>query len=227
MTAIQKSTFKFLKALAKNNNRDWFNENKPTYVEEHEKMIVFAEELLGRMNEHDNIETPTGKKSLMRIYRDVRFSKDKSPYKKHFGGGFRRATVHLRGGYYYHIEPGNTFVGGGFWGPNKDDLKRIRDAFSEDHEEIRRILNDKTFIETFGELKGDGVKTAPKGFDKEHPAIDLIRKKQFIISKSFTDKEVHSDDFMDEVVQTFKNMRPFLDFMSEVLTTDGNGVPIY
>ena len=227
MTQIKASTFNFLKDLEKNNNRDWFTENKMRYQAEHEEMISFADALLSKMNEHDVIETPTGKKSLMRIYRDVRFSKDKSPYKIHWGGGFRRASEQRRGGYYYHIQPGGqSFIGGGFWAPNKDDLQRIREEIATDATELREIIADPTFVSTFGTLDGEQLKTSPKGFDKEHPEIDLLRYKQFIFGRNFTDKEVLSPDFLDEANKTFQAMRPFFDFMSDVLTTDSNGESI-
>ncbi|MCB0410019.1 MAG: DUF2461 domain-containing protein, partial [Flavobacteriales bacterium] len=190
MSTITKQNFEFLKALEKNNNRDWFNENKATYEKCHNEVIAFADALLVEMKKHDNIETASGKRSLMRIYRDVRFSKDKSPYKTNWGGSFTRATKLLRGGYYYHIQPGNCFLGGGFWGPNVDDLLRIRKDIDANPNELRKIINSKSFKETFGELQGDQLKTAPKGFDKDHEAIDLLRYKQFLIGKSFTDKEV-------------------------------------
>ena len=223
---ISKTTLQFLKDLAKNNNRPWFNDNKERYIAAHENMIEFAEALIDEMSHHDNLVPMTGKKSLFRIYRDIRFSKDKSPYKINFAGGLKRATKWLRGGYYYHIEPGNSFVGGGFWGPNPADLKRIRDEIAADDKPLRKIIADPTFKKTFGSLKGDTVKTAPKGFSKDHPAIDLIRHKQFLVSRAFTDKEVTSPNFVHELVQAFRNMRPFFDYMSDVLTTDANGVPI-
>jgi uncharacterized protein (TIGR02453 family) len=172
------------------------------------------------------IETPSGKKSLFRIYRDTRFSKDKIPYKTNWAGGFQRATKKRRGGYYFHIEPGNSFVGGGFWGPEPKDLKRIRDEFSYDAAPLRKILKSKSFIDTFGTLEGEKVKTSPKGFSADNPAIDLIKYKQFLLIKRFTDKEVLSDDFLKQVNDTLKKMRPFLDYMSEVLTSDENGVSI-
>lgn len=224
---ISQQNYEFLKKIKQNNNRDWFNDNKNSYLEAHENTIAFADELLKKMNQHDNIETPTGKKSLFRIYRDVRFSKDKSPYKSHWAGGFRRATEALRGGYYFHIEPGNTMVGGGFWAPNKEDLQRIREDIAMDAKPLRKILADKTFVNTFGELHGEQLKTCPKGFDKENPGVDLLRYKQFIVSKKFTDKEALSADFADMVNDTFKKMRPFFDYMSVSVTTDANGVPIY
>ena len=133
----------------------------------------------------------------------------------------------LRGGYYLHIEPGGSFVGGGFWEPNASDLNRIRKEFEMDDEEIRTIVADETFKKVFGGLKGEELKTAPKGFDKTHPAIDLIRKKQYLLTRNFSDIEVLAPNFQEEVLATFKAMRPFFDYMSEVLSTDLNGESIY
>ncbi len=227
MEAISKSTLTYLQELMKNNNRDWFAENKETYSKELEKMTQFSDSLLAKLNKHDTIETPNGKKSLYRIYRDVRFSKDKSPYKKHWGGSYKRATDQKRGGYYYHIEPGNkSFIAGGFWSPSKEDLLRIREEIAIDTEELRTIINAKGFIETFGKLEGEQLKTAPKGFPKDHEAIDLLRYKQFIFWRPFTDKEILADNFAEEADKTFKNMRPFFDYFSDVLTTDINGTPL-
>ncbi|MEO9533602.1 MAG: DUF2461 domain-containing protein [Crocinitomicaceae bacterium] len=226
MAIIQKSTFEFLNKLKKNNDRDWFNTNKKEYLSCHENMIGFAENLLSKMNEHDNIENQNGKKCLHRIYRDTRFSKDKTPYKTNFSGGFKRATQELRGGYYFHIQPGNCFLGGGFWGPNSEDLKRIREEIDLNADEFYSTLNSKTFKDTFGEIRGERLKTSPKGYDKDHPAIDLLQLKQFIVKKDFTDKEVLSESFADEANQVFKNMRPFFDFMSLTLTTNSNGESI-
>ena len=223
---ISKSNIEFLKLLKKNNNRDWFTANKERYTKEHEEVITFAEELLALANKHDVIDTPSGKKSLYRIYRDVRFSKDKTPFKSNWSGGFQRATKKRRGGYYFHIEPGNNLVGGGFFGPNPKDLKRIRDEFAYDPAPIRKILKSKSFKETFGTMEGSQVKTKPKGFNIDDPAIDLLRYKQFFLVRKFTDKEVLRPDFAKQVDATFKKMRPFFNYMSEVLTTDTNGVSI-
>jgi uncharacterized protein (TIGR02453 family) len=228
MSKVKLSTtnFDFLKQIKKNNNRDWFAEHKDRYLLELAQVEAFADGLLAEMNKHDEIETATGKKSLFRIYRDTRFSKDKTPYKSHWSGGFKRATKKRRGGYYFHIEPGNSFVAGGFWGPEPKDLKRIRDEFAYDAKAIRAILKSKAFVSTFGTIEGEQVKNAPKGFDISNPAIDLIRFKQLILKRDFTDKEVCADDFLKQVNDTFKKMRPFLDYMSEVLTTDENGVSL-
>lgn len=223
---ISKKDFKFLKDLKKNNYREWFNDHKDTYQESFENIQAFAKVLLAKMGQHDQLVPMTPKQSLHRIYRDTRFSKDKTPYKSHWGGSLKRDTKLLRGGYYYHIEPGNTFVAGGFWGPSSADLKRIRKEFEMDDTYIRKIIAAPNFQRYFGELLGDGVKTAPKGFSKEHPAIDLIRKKQFIVKHDFTDKQVLSADFTDQMVEVFKAMHPYFNYMSEVLTTDLNGVSL-
>ena len=166
------------------------------------------------------------KHSVFRIYRDVRFSKDKTPYKNNFSGYFRRATAHLRGGYFLNISPGNSYAGGGFYGPNATDLMRIRQEFEQDDSEIRAILNHPEFKATFGELLGEEVKTVPRGFDNNHGAIDLIRKKQFYVRRSFTDEEVLSPDFHQKVIHSYKVIRPYFDYMSDVLTTDLNGISL-
>src|SRR5215468_10357589 len=123
---ITNSTMGFLKKLSKNNNREWFNKNKNLYVAAHENVLAFVDALLFEMRRHDNIETRSAKESLFRIYRDVRFSKDKLPYKTYWAGHFKRATKKLRGGYYFQVEPGKTFVAGGFFSPNPADLLHIR-----------------------------------------------------------------------------------------------------
>lgn len=218
--SIPKEILTFFKKLEKNNNRDWFNEHKPEFKAIEATVKASYNHLGELMNTHDQIE----KIKIFRIYRDVRFSKNKLPYKTHFGGSFARKKPELRGGYYVHIQPNNeSFIATGFWDPSKEDILRIRKEFEMDDSEMRDILNDKTFKATWGNFTGDELKTAPKGFDKEHPAIDLIRRKQFIFVKKFTDKEVLADNFLDEVNKAFKNVRPFFDYMSDVLTTNLNG----
>ena len=221
--ALPASSLDFLRSLQENNDREWFNAHKEEYVLQKEIMENFAERLLAELNKHDVIDTPSGKKSLHRIYKDTRFSKVKIPYKNNWGGNFARATKQRRGGYYYHIEPGNSFIGGGFQGPSAEDLKRLRDEFSADPAPLRKILEDKSFVETFGQIKGDQLKTTPKGFSPDNEAIDLLRYKQFLLFKRFTDEEVLADSFLGEANHVFKKMRPFFDYMSEVLTTDVNG----
>ena len=220
---IPREALSFFKRLEKNNNRDWFNEHKKEFKEIEKEVKQFYNQLFQKLNEHDSIDNL----KLFRIYRDVRFSKNKDPYKTHFGGAYHRQKPALRGGYYLHIAPNNeSFIATGFWEPNKEDLFRIRKEFEMDDTEIRKILSQTTFKKTWGDFVGDEVKTAPKGFNKEHKAIDLIRKKQFIFTKKYNDEEVLNANFMKEVNTAFKNVRPYFDYMSDVLTTDLNGVSI-
>jgi uncharacterized protein (TIGR02453 family) len=222
MTTIAPTTFDFLRRLKKNNNREWFTAHKIEFQAVREEVISFFHTLTDRLKVHDDIE----KMKFFRIYRDVRFSKDKTPYKTHLAGHFVRATKRLRGGYYLHLKPGESFLAGGFWDPNKEDLLRIRKEFEMDSTEIRAIVGTPEFKQHFGELKGDRLKTAPPGFDKEDPNLDLIQMKQFIVTREFSDAEVLSADFLNEVDSSFRAMRPYFDYMSDVLTTDLNGVSL-
>ena len=223
---IEKSTYNFLKELSKNNNRDWFTKNKNRYTEAHENTIAFADALLVEMRKHDNTETSSGKESLFRIYNDIRFSKDKTPYKTYWAGHFKRATKKLRGGYYYQIGPGQTLAAGGFFMPNPEDLLRIRKDIDANFTEWKKMLKNKTLVKTFGNLQGEKVATAPKGFSRDNPAIELLRHKQFYFERNFSDKEMLDKNFLKELNQTFKNLRTYFDCMSELLTTDANGVSI-
>lgn len=218
-----KKAFEFLNQLKENNNREWFSKHKSEYDSVVKENKTLFNQIYNELQEYDQLKGI----HIFRIYRDVRFSKDQTPYKTNFGAGYSRSKPMLRGGYYIQLEPGNSFVGGGFWGPEAKDLLRIRKEFEISTTEIEKIISDKTFVKYFGELQGDSVKTAPRGFEKNHPAIDLIRKKQFVVMRKFTDKEVFSDSFQKEALQTLLAMRPFFDYMSEVLTTDLNGEPLY
>jgi uncharacterized protein (TIGR02453 family) len=216
---LQPSIFQFLRQLKENNNREWFASNKKAFQAEEQLAKAFFMAVNADLEKIDNLD----KMQVFRIYRDVRFSKDKSPYKNHFSVGFNRSKPLLRGGMYLHIEDNASFVGGGFWEPNAADLFRIRKEIAIDASELRAIIAEETFQKYFKILQGDELKTAPKGFDKTHPAIDLLRKKQFLLTRSFTNEQVLSPKFQTEVLDTFKAMRPFFDYMSDVLNTDLNG----
>lgn len=220
---IPNETFDFFKRLEINNNREWFNDNKKEFKEIEAEVKQAYNQLNLLLSEHDDID----KMKLFRIYRDVRFSKNKLPYKTHFGGSFHRRKPELRGGYYLHIQPNNeSFIATGFWEPAKEDLFRIRKEFETDDLEIREIINNKKFRNTWGEFVGDEVKSAPRGFSKDHKAIDLIKKKQFIFTKKYTDNEVISRDFLINVNNAFKEIRPYFNYMSDVLSTNLNGESI-
>ncbi|MBA6154451.1 DUF2461 domain-containing protein [Gelidibacter maritimus] len=222
-TAFSNNLLEFLKLLKENNDRDWFNEHK----KEFKKLEVDAKRNFNVLFEALNVHDDLDRLKNFRIYRDVRFSKNKAPYKTHFSGSFYRRKPALRGSYYLHIQPNNkSFIAVGFWDPSKEDLMRIRKEFEIDDEEIRAIINDENFRAIWGDMVGEELKTAPRGFDKEHKAIDLIRKKQFLFTKNYTDKEVVSPNFIVEVNASFKAVRPYLDYMSSVLTTNINGEPL-
>lgn len=222
MAQVPKSALDFLTDLKKNNNRDWFDQHKARFKDEEANLKEFYQSVLDQLNKTDIIE----KMKIFRIYRDVRFSKDKTPYNCHRSISFSRATERLRGGYYLRITPGETMMAGGFFQPNPADLLRIRKEFEIDASEIREIIEDENFKRLFGQLEGDEVKSAPRGFDKNHENIDLIRKKSFIVTRKFTDAEVVSPDFLRQLVDSYEGLRPFFDYMSEVLTTDLNGISI-
>ena len=219
MLAIPKDALTFFKALAQNNTREWFEPQKPRFKALEATVKAFSAELQEQLNTHDKVDAF----KVFRIYRDVRFSKNKTPYKTSFGISFHREKPTLRGGYYLHIQPGNNFIATGFWNPSKEDLLRIRKEMEVDADELREIMAQKDFKRVWGTLEGEELKTAPKGFSKEDPNIDLIRKKAYLFTKSYTDQEVVAADFFAKVNGDFQTVRPFFDYMSSVLTTDLNG----
>jgi uncharacterized protein (TIGR02453 family) len=221
---IMPATLRFLSDLEVHNEKPWFEANKVQYLAAHANMIAFADVLLERMRVHDRISTPSGAKSLMRIYTDQRFHKDKPPYAPRFGGRLVRTKPAYRGGYFYRIQPGDrSHVTCGFMGPVAEDLRLIRQDIDHDHATWRKILRSKDLRARFGELFGEEVATIPRGYRKDHPAADLLRKRQFLLRRTFTDKEVLAASFLDEVVTTFCTVRPWFDHMTAVLTSDGNG----
>ena len=217
---INKSTLTFLEELKQHNTRDWFTEHKKAYENARKEFSGLIDDVAQELNLTDVIEA----KKIFRINRDVRFSKDKSPYKKNLSGYFTRAGAARRGGYFISIEPGGkSVVGGGFYAPEKEDLLRIRKEFEMDATEIEKITSDKNFVKHFGVLRGDALKSAPRDFDKEHPNIKWINMKQHYAFREFSDKEILSSTFLKEVMSTYLAIRPFFDYMSDVLTTNLNG----
>ena len=223
MAAIQKSIFSFLNQLKTNNYRDWMTEHKKEY-QSNEKLL---KQFYGSVEASLNITDEISKLKVFRINRDLRFSKDKTPYNIHRSASFSRAGAHRRGGYYLRIEPGKSAMAGGFFSPEPVDLLRIRREFEMDTTEIRTILNQKEFKKAFqGFNQENQLKTAPRDFNKEDPNIDLIKLKNYFVVHHFTDDEVMSKDFEDQLMNHFLLLRPYFDYMSEVLTTDLNGVSL-
>ena len=219
---ISKDCLKFLNELSLNNNRDWFEANKATFNSHQSEVKAVLERVKEGLSETDIIE----KLKMFRIYRDVRFSKDKTPYKDYFSGSLSRMGQSLRGGYYIHLKPGDAFLAVGFWDPNKEDLFRIRKEIETDARDFHELLNNKSFKNIWGNFQGDTLKTAPKGFSKEHPEIGLLRRKNFVFVHPLKDSDICSENFIPNTVKAFEVSRPFLDLMSDILTTDLNGEPL-
>ena len=215
-------TFKFLKDLAANNNREWFQENKPRY-EGHVKVpaMGFITEfgpLLGKISKHFVADARPVGGSLFRIYKDTRFSKDKRPYKTHTGIQFRHSRgkdVHAPG-FYLHMEPRNVFAGIGMWHPDTAGLTKIRDAICEDPAAWKRVRKNKKFVEVY-EMGGDSLKRAPKGYDPDHPLIEDLRRKDFVAFTKLSQKAVTSPDLPKELAAIFKAGTPLVKFLCEAV----------
>ena len=223
MIIISKDTIDLLSDIRHNNNRTWFNDQKDRYQLAHQNVKNFLVELTARMGKYDSIE----KSKLFRIYRDVRFSKDKSPYNSHWSMSLGRAKPHLRGGYYLRLNPEGALLACGFWNPNAGDLAIIRGNIDQDAKRFRKAITHKKLVESFGLMHGETVKTAPKGYSKDHPDIDLLRHKQYIFTKEMRRNEMHESSFVKDVVEHFRSIRPFFDYMSDILGHDLNGRPLH
>lgn len=216
------SILKFLNDLNENNNREWFDQNRKVYEETKQKFLAITEMLNNEIRQFDDsmpLEDP--KKFMFRIFRDVRFSKDKRPYKTNYGSFIKPGGKNEPGGgYYIHLEPDSCFIGGGIYMPQGDVLKKIRTAIYEAPEELLEIINEKNFKKQYGSLWGDQLKTAPRGFPKDWEHIELLRYKSFIGSKTFTTDEVLSDNFLKKAVDAFKALYPLNRYLNDVLTLD-------
>ncbi len=203
-----KTVLSFLNDLKKNNTKEWFNENRKRYEESKEKMLFFTELLIQEVSKFDDeVSMLNPKDCLFRIFRDVRFSKDKTPYKTNMGSFITRGgRKSHRAGYYIHVEPGSSFVGGGVWCPMPDPLKAIRSEIYDNAEGFKEVINDKGFKKYYTGIMGEQLKTAPKGFPKDFEDIELLRHKSYAFGYNFDDKTVKSDDFVGNVVDAFKEL---------------------
>jgi uncharacterized protein (TIGR02453 family) len=211
---------KFLKAVTKNNNREWFEKNKPTYLEAKELFDDFLEALHKDLLKFDgSLAGLNPRKLAFRIYRDVRFSKDKRPYKTNMGAAFStRGKMEQEPGYYVHIEPGKSFIGGGLYMPDPANLAKIRQEIDYNAAKLLKILNDKKFKSYYGGLDDwDKLKTMPKGYGKDHPHIELLKNKSFTVTHKFTDAEVTNKNFPRNAAAAFKLMKPFNDYLAEAI----------
>ncbi|NNF02464.1 MAG: DUF2461 domain-containing protein [Bacteroidia bacterium] len=216
--SISKNTIKFLKDLKKNNNREWFNDNKSRYNDAKDDFTNFVAELIPGIAKFDKeIKDLDPKKCVFRIYRDVRFSKNKDPYKTNLGahmlpGG--RKTEHSRAGYYIHLEPGKSILAGGPYMPPGPWINAIRSEIDYNTKEFKKIINAASFKKYFGEIEGDKLKTAPKGYPKDHPEIELLKFKSYLAVHNLKDKDVVDAKFKKHAMTVFKAMQPFDKFLN-------------
>ncbi len=219
---ISKATMDFLKDLKINNNRDWFKMNRSRYDGAKLEFETFMDALIEDISKFDpSIAHHTGKSSMFRIYRDVRFSKDKSPYKTHLGAhvtaALKKSDIHSRAGYYIHLGPGESMLAGGAYMPQGPWLKGIRSEIAADPKTFKKILNSATFKKYFGAMEGDQLKTAPKGYPKDHPEIELLRYKSFLATHHLSDNDVLSKDFLKHCTRVFKALYPFDDYLNRAV----------
>lgn len=212
---IHPKTFSFLSNLARNNNREWFNENKSEYESARKNVLDFIEELIEKSSEFDpEIIKIDASKALFRIYRDTRFSLDKTPYKTNFGIGLGFKQSKAGAGYYLHLEPGKSFVAGGVYHPESSVLKKIRQEISSSKDEFIQIIEHDDFRNNFRGLSVENkLQRVPAGFDKDHPMAEFLKLKNFNVSHPISDEVLMSDQAVTEVVRIFKSIKPLNDFL--------------
>lgn len=216
---IEAATFNFLKSLAENNNRDWFTEHKAEYEQARENVIDFTQQLihlLAKTDQRINADTDP-KKCVMRIYRDIRFSKDKTPYKNNFGISLKTGSSHIIE-YYIHIQPDRSFAGGGYWMPPADHLKAIRQEIDYNGGVLNAIVTDASFIKDFSAFdKQEQLKNLPKGYEADHPYINLLKLKSFAAMHALTNQELMQKSAVQNVVKYLGKIRPLNNFLNQAL----------
>lgn len=219
---LQSSTLKFLRDLKKNNNKEWFDSNRKTYEAARKDFESFLGKVLGKLSlTDDSIKNLKPKDCLFRINRDIRFSKDKSPYKTNFGayinGGGKKS---IYGGYYFHCEPDKAFVGGGLWQPLPPELKKVRQEIDYCLDEFRKILHEKKFKSIYGNLyEGEEMRLSlvPKGFEKDNPAAEYLKLKSFIATRAVAARELTSKELVNITIKSFQALQPLLKFLNRAL----------
>ncbi len=211
---------KFLNELKENNNRDWFNDHKKEFTELKDQFETFVNQLIPKVKQLDGFNgSLSAKDCIFRIYRDVRFSKNKAPYKTHFGAyiadGGRKSPF---AGYYVHIEPGGSFAGGGVYSPESAVLKELRYEIMDKTDEFKKIISVPAFKKVYPEIYGDKLKTAPKGFPKDFEEIELLKFKSYALVHSIDDKTIKSSGFEEYLLNLFKTAKPFNSFFNKVIS---------
>lgn len=216
---LKASTFSFLTNLSKNNNKLWFDEHKPQYESAKADFEQFIEKLLVAVCKTDSsVSSQKAKDCIFRIYRDVRFGHDKTPYKVNlsaaFGRGGRKGP---EAGYYMHVQPGKSFIAGGIWMPDAPVLKNIRQEIDYNIKDWQKILDNKAFKKLYPDVSGEKLKTLPKGYDADNPAIEYLKMKSFIVSHPVKDTELKNEKAIDVIAAYCAAMKPFIDFLNRGL----------
>lgn len=219
---LQPATLKFLKDLKKNNNKTWFDANRNRYEACKNDFENFIQTLLDKHSAKDpDLKDLTAKKCMFRINRDVRFSKDKSPYKTNLGASLDRGgKKSIYAGYYFHCEPGKSFVGGGLWMPMPVEMKKVRQEIDYCFNEFKSIVESKKFKALYGELyTGENIKLSkvPQGFEKDNPAAEYLKLKSWLALKNFSDEELTSKDLVKKTLAAFETLQPFIKFINKSL----------
>jgi uncharacterized protein (TIGR02453 family) len=214
-----KGTLDFLKKLEKNNNKEWFEANRKSYEEAKKNLLEFTEMTIKEISRFDeNIKGLEAKNCIFRINKDIRFSKDKTPYKNNMGALISKdGRKSMLAGYYLHIEPGGSFLAGGCWMPEPDKLQSVRQEIDYNLKDFEKVMKSADVKKYFGELKGEKLKTVPKGYAADNPAIDYLKHKSFILDHYVDDKQVAADDFPAYAVKVFKAMHPLNVFLNEAM----------
>lgn len=212
---LSQSTLQFLKELAENNNRDWFTENRKRYETAKKDLEKLVEAVLKGVNEFESLPNTEVKDCIFRINRDVRFSKDKSPYKQWFSAAVGPGGRHSgRTDFYLHIQPGESFLGAGMWAPTPKHLAKFRQEIDFNPQELKGIIEAPTFRDYFPEIWGESLQRMPKGYPETHPDIALLKRKQLFFMHKYSDADVMSPGFAAEIVKGCRLIKPFCDYLN-------------
>jgi uncharacterized protein (TIGR02453 family) len=217
---IKKETVDFLKKLKKNNSKEWFDNNRAKYLAAKENYLDFVAKILNTLKSIDpTLQDIQPKNCVFRINRDVRFSANKNPYKTNFGASFSKGGKKIAcAGYYFHLEPGACFIGGGYWMPMADDLNKIRQEIDYSFDEFKNIIQQKAFKNAFVTLDNkEKLIRPPKGYEKDNPALEYLKLKNFIVMTSIEDNELLEKDLIPKVISHFKVMKPLVDFLNRAI----------
>ena len=219
---LQSSTLKFLKDLSKNNDRSWFESHRKQYDDAKTDFEDFIQSVIDRHSKKDeDLKEQIAKQCIFRINRDIRFSKDKSPYKTNMGASMSRGgKKSTYAGYYFHLEPGKSFIGGGLWMPEPDNMKKVRQEIDYCFDEFKQITGSRKFKATYGELyTGEGIKLSkvPQGFEKDNPAAEWLKLKSWLAMKNITDADLASKDLLKKTTEAFDTLQPMIKFLNRAI----------